>query len=189
MYFNVIFAGFGGQGVLLTGNVLVHAAMHENKQVTWMPSYGVEMRGGTANCTVVISDEEIGAPVIGNPLNAVVFNLPSKDKFESLLKPEGFLMINSSLIVEKSKRDDISVFYIPLNQLAEELGEPRALNMIALGAFIEITKIVSPDNAKKALEESFSKKPGVIEINKKAIDIGVRFAQENQVVKAKQLVS
>lgn len=188
MTINVILAGFGGQGILMGGNILVHAAMYEGKFVTWMPSYGVEMRGGTANCTVVISEEEIGSPVIGHPENIVVFNLPSKDKFEKLLKPGGLMIINSSLIEEKVFRDDINVLYIPLNKMAEELGEPRSLNMIALGAFIELTKVISPDNTKKAVEEAFAKKPNVIEINKKAIDVGVKYAQENELVKTKELV-
>jgi 2-oxoglutarate ferredoxin oxidoreductase subunit gamma len=189
MYLNTIFAGFGGQGVLMVGNVLVHAAMYDNKKVTWMPSYGVEMRGGTANCTVVVSDDEIGSPVIGHPLSVVAFNLPSKEKFEPLLKTDGLMIVNSSLIEDKVKRDDINVLYIPLNKMADELGEPRAMNMIALGALLEVTQAVSLDTAKKAIEDSFAKKPMVIEINKKALGIGAQFAREHGVQKAKQLTA
>jgi 2-oxoglutarate ferredoxin oxidoreductase subunit gamma len=189
MYFNVVFAGFGGQGVLMTGNVLVHAAMYDNKKVTWMPSYGVEMRGGTANCTVVISDEEIGSPVTGHPYNAVVFNLPSKEKFEPLIKSGGFIIVNSSLIEDKVQREDINVLYIPLNKIADDLGEPRALNMIALGAFIEYTGAVSLETTKKALDEAFKRKPTVVEINKEALDIGSKFVKENPIVRAKQLTA
>src|SRR3989339_97153 len=167
MGINVIIAGFGGQGVLMGGNILVHAAMYEGKYVTWMPSYGVEMRGGTANCTVVISEEEIGAPVVGHPQNVIALNLPSKDKFESLVKPGGLMIINSSLIEAKVMRDDINALYIPLNKMADELGEPRALNMIAI-------------------EEGFSKKPEVIEINKKALDLGIQYARENKCTRAAQ---
>lgn len=185
MYTNIIFAGFGGQGILMTGDVLVHAAVHEDKKVTWMPSYGVEMRGGTANCTVVVSEEEIGSPVIGHPLCAVVFNGPSKDKFEPLIKKNGLMIVNSSLVDSKANRDDIDVFYIPLNKMAEDLGEPRALNMLALGAFIEITKTVSLDSAKKAVEESFAQKPTVIDINKQALEIGAQYVKDNPVIKAK----
>jgi len=186
MGINVIIAGFGGQGVLMGGNILVHAAMYEGKYVTWMPSYGVEMRGGTANCTVVISEEEIGAPVVGHPQNVIALNLPSKDKFESLVKPGGLMIINSSLIEAKVMRDDINALYIPLNKMADELGEPRALNMIALGAYIEYKQIVTAESTRKAIEEGFSKKPEVIEINKKALDLGIQYARENKCTRAAQ---
>lgn len=186
MGINVVIAGFGGQGVLMGGNILVHAAMYEGKYVTWMPSYGVEMRGGTANCTVVISEEEIGSPVVGHPQNVIALNLPSKDKFEKQVKKNGLMIINSSLIDTKVKRDDINVLYIPLNKMADDLGESRSLNMIALGAYIEYTKLVTHENAKKAIEEGFSKKPEVIEINKKALALGIQFAKENKCVKSAQ---
>ena len=188
MTINVIMAGFGGQGILMGGNILVHAAMYEGKYVTWMPSYGVEMRGGTANCTVVVSENEIGSPVIGHPQNVMVFNLPSKDKFEHLIKKGGLMIVNSSLIEDKAKRDDIDVLYMPMNELAEELGEPRCLNMLALGAFIELSKVVTLEHTLKAIEEGFNRKPAVIEVNKKAIEVGMKFARENQPIKAKQLV-
>lgn len=188
MSFNLIIAGFGGQGVLLVGSVLVRAAILDGKHVTWMPSYGVEMRGGTANCTVVISDEEIGSPVIGHPQNTIIFNLPSKDKFEPLMKSGGLMMVNSSLIEDKVKRKDLNVLYFPGNKMADELGEPKSLNMIAIGAFAEATKIVSIDNLKKALDEVFLKKQNLIEVNKKAIDMGAQFAKEHPIEKAAELV-
>ncbi|MGD9580574.1 MAG: 2-oxoacid:acceptor oxidoreductase family protein [Vampirovibrionia bacterium] len=186
MGINVIIAGFGGQGVLMGGSVLVHGAMYEGKYVTWMPSYGVEMRGGTANCTVVISEEEIGSPVIGRPQNVIALNLPSKQKFEKLLKPGGLMIINSSLIEAKVQREDVNVLYIPLNKMADELGESRSLNMIALGAYIELTKVVTAEHTLNAITECFSKKREVIEINKKALALGMKFARENQCSKAVQ---
>ncbi|MEW5820852.1 MAG: 2-oxoacid:acceptor oxidoreductase family protein [Cyanobacteriota bacterium] len=187
MTINVIMAGFGGQGILMGGNILVHAAMYEGKYVTWMPSYGVEMRGGTANCTVVMSEQEIGSPVIGHPQNIIVFNLPSKDKFEKLVKPGGFIIVNSSLIEEKVKREDVNVLYMDLNKMAEDLGEPRSLNMIALGAFIQYTKAVTLEHTKAAIQESFQRKPAVIEINKKALEYGYNYACENEIVRARQM--
>lgn len=180
MYFNLIIAGFGGQGVLLAGKVLVQAAIYEGKHVTWLPSYGPEMRGGTANCTIVVSDEEIGSPITGNPMNAIVLNLPSKEKFESLIKPGGIQLINSSLIEESPKRNDLQNFCIPLNKIAEELGQPRALNIVSLGAFIEKSKLIQHDNTKKAIEVLFNKKAEFIDINKKAYDLGVQYAQNTQ---------
>jgi len=177
MYFNVVIAGFGGQGVLLTGKVLVQAAMYEGKYVTWLPSYGPEMRGGTANCTVVISDEEIGSPITGNPMNAIILSLPSKDKFESLVKPGGVILFNSSLIEEPPKRNDVTNLCIPLNQIADELGQPRSLNIVSLGSFIERTKILSHDSLRKSIEEAFNKKVEFIDVNKKAYDLGINAVQ------------
>lgn len=176
---NLIIAGFGGQGVLMLGNILVTAAMNEGKHVTWMPSYGPEMRGGTANCTVVISDNEIGSPVIGHPYNVIAFNLPSKQKFESNIKKDGLLIVNTSLIEDKAKRNDINVLYAPLNKMADGLGEPRCLNIVALGAFLELTNVISKDHALNAIESSFKRKPEVIDVNKKALEAGIDFVKQN----------
>lgn len=134
-----IIAGFGGQGVLLLGQMLAYAGMLEGKQVSWMPSYGPEMRGGTANCTVVISDEEIGSPVVSQPSCVIALNLPSLDKFEPMVKPGGLLLINSSLVDREPRRDDIKAVALPATEIASELGNIRVTNMVALGALVQLT--------------------------------------------------
>ena len=145
-YHNMIIAGFGGQGVLVIGNLLAYAAMKEGKHVTYLPTYGVEMRGGTANCTVVISSQEIGSPVVGRPHAAIVMNLPSLIKYEPRVLPEGLLMINTSLIdLKETSRKDIEILPVPVNEIAIENGNPKLANMVALGAFIEKTKLVRDD--------------------------------------------
>jgi len=126
---DVIMAGFGGQGILLIGKMLAYAGMHEGKQVSWLPSYGPEMRGGTCNCTVVVSDKPVGSPVIRSPRAVLAMNLPSLEKFEADIRPGGLLLINSSLIDRGSKRDDLTVIKVPANQLAADLGNPRGANM------------------------------------------------------------
>jgi len=129
MQTEIIIAGFGGQGVLFGGQLLTYAAMDEGKEVTWIPSYGPEMRGGTANCTVVISDEEIGSPMVSNPQAAIVMNLPSLDKYEPLIKPGGVLVINESMVDRKPLRKDINVVMVKANDIAEKLGDRRLSNM------------------------------------------------------------
>ncbi len=153
-----IFAGFGGQGVLFAGQLAAYAGMAEGLHVTWIPSYGPEMRGGTANCTVILSEEEIGAPVIDHPLSAIVFNAPSMAKYEPLVKPGGLLLVNSSLISARSTRDDIRVGYIAATDIATELGNTRIANMVLLGAYIAFTGIVSLDTAKAQLDEHLSER-------------------------------
>jgi 2-oxoglutarate ferredoxin oxidoreductase subunit gamma len=131
---DVIMAGFGGQGILLIGKMLAYAGMHAGKEVSWLPSYGPEMRGGTCNCTVVISDKPVGSPVIRSPRAVVAMNLPSLEKFEPDLREGGLLLINSSLISRGPERDDVTVVEVPANEIATELGNPRGANMVALGA-------------------------------------------------------
>src|SRR5512143_920952 len=141
MQTEVIFAGFGGQGVLFAGQVLAFAAMDAGHDVTWMPSYGPEMRGGTANCTVVIADEEIGSPLVRHPKAAVVMNLPSLDKYEPLVAPGGVLIVNSTLITRRPAREDIRVIEAPANAIAEELGSAKLANMVLAGALVEATGV------------------------------------------------
>jgi len=162
---DVIMAGFGGQGILLIGKMLAYAGMHEGKEVSWLPSYGPEMRGGTANCTVVISDRPVGSPVIRSPRAVVAMNLPSLDKFEPDVRPGGLLLINSSLINRKSTRDDVTVIEIPANEIANELGNRRGANMVALGAYLGATDAVSLDAVIEVVRETFAAKPGVIDVN------------------------
>ena len=128
----IIIAGFGGQGVLFGGQVLAMAAMDAGKEVTWIPSYGPEMRGGTANCTVVIADEEIGSPLVEHPPLAIALNLPSFDKYEPLIRAHGTLVVNQSMVDRGTRRDDIQVIMVPCNQIAEELGNRKLLNGISI---------------------------------------------------------
>ena len=131
MQTEVILAGFGGQGILFGGMILAYAAMDSGKNTTWIPSYGPEMRGGTANVTVIISDDEIGSPIVRQPQVAIVFNLPSMEKYESLVKAGGVLVYNSSLIDSEPQRTDITYVPVPANDIAEELGNLKMANMVA----------------------------------------------------------
>jgi len=169
---DVIMAGFGGQGILLIGKMLAYAGMHEGKEVSWLPSYGPEMRGGTANCTVVISDRPVGSPVIRSPRAVVAMNLPSLDKFEPDVRTGGLLLINTSLINRKSTRDDLTVIDVPANQIANELGNRRGANMVALGAYLGATDAVSVDGVIEVVRETFAAKPGVIDMNINALHRG-----------------
>lgn len=170
----IICAGFGGQGVMLMGQLISYAGMLENKEVSWLPSYGPEMRGGTANCSVMVSEKPIGSPVItDNATTAIVMNLPSLDKFEKDVLASGNLLINSSLIEKKAERSDLNVFYVPANELALELGNARVANMVMLGAYLEITKSVSPESVMTALKKVFGEsKAHLMGINEEALKKG-----------------
>ena len=148
----IIIAGFGGQGVLFSGQVLAYAAMDTGKDVTWIPSYGPEMRGGTANCTVVIADDEIGSPLVMNPPLAIALNLPSFDKYEEMLAPGGTLIVNQSMVDREAKRDDINVIFVPCNEIAEEIGDKKLMNMVAIGALLTALPEVTIKDIEKALE-------------------------------------
>lgn len=165
-----LFAGFGGQGVLLMGQLLAYAGMLEDKYVSWLPAYGPEMRGGTANCSVNISDEPIGSPVVSKATTVVAMNRPSLDKFEPAVQPGGMLFINSSIIDKKAERDDIRVYYVPCNEIAEELGNGRVANMVMLGAYIAKTKCVDIENVLVALLNKLGeKKAHLIPLNREAL--------------------
>lgn len=148
----IIIAGFGGQGVLFSGQVLAYAAMDAGKEVTWIPSYGPEMRGGTANCTVIIADEEIGSPLVKNPQLAIALNLPSFDKYEDLLASGGTLIVNKSMVDRTARRTDIHVVFVPCNEIAEEIGDKKLLNMVAVGALLTALPEISLKDIEKALE-------------------------------------
>ena len=167
----LFFAGSGGQGVLTMGQMLTYAAMYADMNATWLPSYGPEMRGGTANCTVVISPEKpVSCPLIYEADDVVVMNLPSLIKFESLVKPGGNLFINSSMIEQKAIRDDINVFYVPANDIAMRLGNARAANVVMLGAMILETPVVPVEMIYKIMEKTFSgRKAHLLDINKTAL--------------------
>ena len=165
-----VFAGFGGQGMLLIGKFLAMANMLDGKHVSWLPSYGPEMRGGTANCTVVISpDKPVSCPLIYEADDVVVMNLPSLIKFESLVKPGGNLFVNSSMIEQKATRDDINVFYVPANDIAMRLGNARTANVVMLGALVAAAPVVPVKMIYKIMEKTFSgRKAHLLDINKTA---------------------
>ena len=168
-----IFAGFGGQGVLLMGQLLAYAGMLEDKEVSWLPSYGPEMRGGTANCSVVVSDSPVASPIVTMATTVVAMNRPSLDKFEDSVLPDGKLFINSSIIDKKSDRGDVEVYYVPCNEIAEELGNPRVANMVMLGAYIEKTKCVDFESVLQALPYKLGeKKAHLIPLNREALNKG-----------------
>lgn len=165
-------AGSGGQGTLAIGQMLAKAAMEEGKEVTWLPSYGPEMRGGTANCTVVISDKPISCPLINEADVLIVMNLPSLLKFESMVSPGGLLIVNSSLVPEKAQRTDIRVLEVPANEKAAELGNDKAANMVMLGAILHETHIVKPETIHHQLEKMFSgRKAAFLPLNRKALEM------------------
>ena len=168
-----IFAGFGGQGVLLIGKLVAYAGMDEGRNVSWLPSYGPEMRGGTANCSVVVSDDPIASPVLSMADCVIAMNTPSLDKFEANVLPGGKLFINSSIIDKKATRTDIDVYYVPCNYIADQLGNPKVLNMAMLGAYLEATKVVGVESVLQALLHSLGeKKAHLIPLNRQAIEMG-----------------
>jgi 2-oxoglutarate ferredoxin oxidoreductase subunit gamma len=172
MHSEIILAGFGGQGVLLIGKLLAYAGMKAGKEVTWMPAYGPEMRGGTCNCTVVISDHQIGAPVTKHPHGLIVLNLPSLDKFEDSVRPGGVVVVNTALINRLPHRTDLVVVPAACNEVAKEAGTAKAANMVALGAFLGASGLVDIDLVKRALEDTFAARPKLVPINMVALSKG-----------------
>jgi 2-oxoglutarate ferredoxin oxidoreductase subunit gamma len=183
--YEVTFAGFGGQGIMTAGQLLAYAGIREEKQVVWLPSYGPEMRGGTAYCTVVISDRRIGSPIISSPKCACVFNRPSLDKFAPKVKPGGVLIINSSLIDVTSERTDIRQILVPANDIVIKAGNPKSANIVVLGAFIGASKIVSYETILATINEKLSKKKAVLDINLKAVEQGYQLGLESLTQKEK----
>ena len=174
----VILAGFGGQGMLLAGQLLAYAGLAENKNVSWLPSYGPEMRGGTANCSVIVSDDEVGSPIVTEADTVIVMNRPSLDKYESYVRKGGLLIINSTLIDKKATRNDIEVLYVPANDLAEQAGSVKAANMVVLGTYLEKTHVVSDRSVIVALEKIMGeKKAKLIPLNEKALELGAECAK------------
>jgi 2-oxoglutarate ferredoxin oxidoreductase subunit gamma len=170
MTHEVIMAGFGGQGVMAMGKILAEAALKEGKNVSWLPSYGPEMRGGTANCSVIVSDEPVGAPVVTEATTVIAMNRPSLDKFEKDIIPGGTLILNSSLIDKKATRDDIKVYYVPANEIADEIGTGKIANMVMLGAYLAASGAAKEDTVMEIITEIFSgKKASVIPMNKEAL--------------------
>ncbi|QSO50727.1 2-oxoacid:acceptor oxidoreductase family protein [Alicyclobacillus curvatus] len=178
-YQEIVFAGFGGQGILSMGKFLAYAGMDAGQNVSWLPSYGPEMRGGTANCSVIITGEAIGSPVVTNPTSLVVMNRPSLDRFEGALRPGGLLMIDTNLVTRPATRTDISVIGVPAQTLAEEIGSKKAANMILLGALVEKTGVVSVDALITAVR--LHGKGQFFELNKMAIETGAKLAHQTTV--------
>lgn len=169
----MIIAGFGGQGVLSMGMMLVYAQMLEGKNVSWLPSYGPEMRGGTANCNVIVSDAMVGSPVVSEADSLAVMNLPSLVKFESRVKPGGLVLVNSDLIVKKVGRTDLDVHYLPVNTVARECGSDKAANVVMLGAYAALRGYPSRQNISQAFLKVFGeKKKNFIPMNEEAFDRG-----------------
>jgi 2-oxoglutarate ferredoxin oxidoreductase subunit gamma len=177
-----VFSGFGGQGVMFAGQLLTYAAMEAGKEVTWIPSYGPEMRGGTAHCFIVISDSKIGSPIVANPQVAVVFNNPSFDKYNALVAKNGLLVVNRSLVQRVSTRDDLDILYIPANQIAEEIGSTRITNMVLLGAMLQKRPAVTLDTLMQALEMHLPEHHrNLLTLNETAILKGADFARKQTV--------
>jgi 2-oxoglutarate ferredoxin oxidoreductase subunit gamma len=179
MHEEVIISGFGGQGALFAGQLLTYTGMDEGWHVTWIPSYGPEMRGGTAHCIVILSSDDIGSPIIRRPSLCIVMNPPSMDKYEPLIMPGGLLVANSTLVRAKSAREDIQAVYIPANELAAELGNIKMANVVLLGAMLGMREILPIESVKRTLEEHIpERRKHIIEPNKRALDRGVQFVRQ-----------
>lgn len=169
----IVIAGFGGQGLLFSGKILAYGGLLEERQLSWLPSYGPEMRGGTANCSVILSDREVGSPIVDHPDILMVMNTPSLDKYESAVAPGGKIFIDSSLVTRKVQRDDVDVYYIPATEMAHEMGAPTLANMILLGALVEKTDCISEETLDAALLKVVPpRKADLIDLNRKALALG-----------------
>jgi 2-oxoglutarate ferredoxin oxidoreductase subunit gamma len=171
---SVVFAGFGGQGILFAGQVVAYAGLAEGREVLWIPSYGPEMRGGTASCTVIVADEPIGSPVVDRADGAVVMNPPSLAKFAPLVQSGGVLIVNDTLIEAESGRDDVHEFRVPCGALAREAGDEKLASIVALGALIGALEVVPPESISEALGRLVKKKGKVLELELRAFDVGLR---------------
>lgn len=178
MEIGVIFAGFGGQGILLAGKVLAQAAMERGFEVTWLPSYGPEMRGGTANCTVVIADEPVGSPIVDRPRILAAMNGPSLERFGPRVAPGGTVIFNSSLVTTPFARADVCVLPLPMNEIAQELGETRAANMVALGAVVKVLGLFPLEAAEEAMVKELGARgrEKLLEVNRQALLRGFSLA-------------
>ena len=174
--FNILIAGFGGQGVLFAGKCLAYKGLTEDKKVSWLPSYGPEMRGGTANCSVILSDSPVGSPIVSNPDVLIAMNLPSLDKYENEAVKGAKIFVESTLIDRKVKRDDVEAYYIPATKMATEIGAPTLANMAMLGKVIKETKAVNFDDIEEGLKKVIpARKADMLEINLKALKAGYEF--------------
>jgi len=173
----ILIAGFGGQGVLFSGKFLAYKAMMEDSQVSWLPSYGPEMRGGTANCSVIVSDTPIGSPIVNKPDVLIAMNLPSLDKYEDTVVPGGIIIVDSALIGRKVARTDVKVFYIPATKMASDEGITTLANMIIAGKLIRECDAISHDNIEEVMGKIVSARhKELLELNLKAIELGYNYA-------------
>lgn len=173
----IIISGFGGQGVMSIGKNLVEAGMAEGFQVTWAPSYGPEMRGGTANCSVVLSDKPVGSPVFTYPTELIAMNAPSIDKFAPKVVSGGLIFVNSSVVTEKVAREDVKTVYVPCEGIAYEVGNPKVANMVMLGAYVAATGALKPDTIRRMITEMFTgPKAKLVPLNMEALDRGMACA-------------
>jgi 2-oxoglutarate ferredoxin oxidoreductase subunit gamma len=169
----MLIAGFGGQGILFTGKFLAYKGLVEGKEVSWLPSYGPEMRGGTASCSVILSDEPVGSPIVSKPDVLVAMNLPSLDKYEDTVAPGGIIIVDSTLIERKIKRDDVTAYYVPATKLASDNDMPTLANMIIAGKLLKATDGFTEEGVEAALKKVISaKRADMLEVNKKAMQIG-----------------
>ncbi len=168
----IIIAGFGGQGVLSLGQFIAYAAIADGKEVTWLPSYGPEMRGGTSNCSVVVCDKQVASPIVARPDCLIAMNKPSLYKFVDKVKVGGTVIVNSSLIPDKVEREDVKAVYIDAQELALEAGNARTANIVILGAYIKLSGLFELDLVAKMIENKFANKPKVIPANIKALQLG-----------------
>ena len=176
MTYETIFAGFGGQGILFAGKVIAYAGMLEGKNVSHLPSYGPEMRGGTANCSVIVSDEDVASPIITEPTALVVMNAPSLDKFENAVVPGGKIFIDSALITRECKRDDVDVYTLPATKMANDMGFPKLANMIMVGKLIKETEMFTWEQLKSAVTKLVpAAKAAMLESNIKALEAGYNY--------------
>jgi 2-oxoglutarate ferredoxin oxidoreductase subunit gamma len=182
MYSEIIMAGFGGQGVLLIGKLLTYAGMNAGLEVTWMPAYGPEMRGGTCNCTVVLSSKQVGSPISKSPHALIVLNLPSLDKFEKSVRPGGVIVVNTTLVTRLPERKDVTVVPLACNDIAQECGTPKAANMVALGAFLGVTGLADVGVVKDVLAETFAARPKLVTVNQACLDRGFELGQARRAV-------
>lgn len=172
----LIIAGFGGQGILSMGRILAYAGLHEGKNVSWLPSYGPEMRGGTANCNVIISSEEVGSPIVSRATALIVMNQPSLEKFEDILIPNGIVILDNSLVPVMPKRTDLKVFALPATTHAYEMGNATFAGIILLGKFIGETGIITKENFENALRSVLpQRKHGLIPEEMVALEYGMKF--------------
>ncbi len=168
----ILISGFGGQGILFAGHLLAEAAMIENKHVSWVPSYGPEMRGGTAYCSIIISDKEISSPIVDQPEILIAFNQPSQEKFGPLIVPGGLVIANSSLIPNTLQRTDVHQYRLAANAVAEQLGTIKAVNMIMLGAFLNLDNSISSNTIKMLIHQRFERKNHLKDLNLTALKMG-----------------
>lgn len=171
---NFLLAGFGGQGILFSGKVIAYSGLMDGKEVSWLPSYGPEMRGGTANCTVILSDERIGSPLVEYPSEVVVMNRAALAKFGPHVQKGGIMFINSSIVPDKVDRDDVKVYYVPCDDIARELGNPKVSNMVMLGAYVAATKVLKVETIENMIHEMFTgKKAKLVPLNMEALKRGI----------------